>query len=139
MSYRFLDHIADVKFIAEANSIENLFIECSNALKESICGKITILEQDEKNIEIKGNSLENLLYKFLEEILILLESKDFVFSKIYELKIDENSFILKAKIKGDKVQNYKFTNDVKAITYSEMKIEENKKKNSWKTTVVLDV
>lgn len=137
MSYYFLDHTADVKFIAEADTLENVFIESAKALQESICGKITILEQETKTIQIQGDNLENLLYKFLEEFLVLLDSQDFLFSKITKLTINPKTFKLDATITGDKAENYKFTNDVKAVTYSEMIIEQDNK--SWKTQLVLDV
>ena len=139
MAYNFLDHTADVKFITEAETMEKAFIESAMALQEAICGKITILEQETKTIEIQGISLENLLYKFLEEFLVLLDSEDFLVSSIKEIEINQETFQLKAIISGDKTENYKFTNDVKAVTYSEMFIKFNEDKKLWQTQVVLDV
>lgn len=139
MTYNFLEHTADVKFVAEAETIEKLFIEASMALKESICGKIIILSQYMKNIEIRGDNLENLLYKFLEEFLFLLDSEDFLISEMKEIEIDKENFVLKATISGDKSEHYKFTNDVKAITYNDMFVKFNEEKNVWQTQVVVDV
>jgi len=139
MAYHFLDHTADVKFVAEADTLENVFIESAKALQESICGKITILEQQTKEIHVEGTGLENLLYKFLEEFLVLLDSEDFLLSNVKTIEIDQNSFKLKATISGDKTENYKFTNDVKAITYNEMFVKFNEEKKLWQTQVVLDV
>ena len=139
MAYHFLDHTADVKFVAEAETLEDSFIESARALQESICGKITILEQQTKEIKIEASNMESLLYKFLEEFLVLLDSEDFLTSKIKSIKIDPKSFKLEAIITGDKAENYKFTNDVKAVTYNEMTIEQNLEKNNWKIQVVLDV
>ncbi|VVB80227.1 Protein archease [uncultured archaeon] len=135
--YKFLEHTADVKFIAEGNSLEEAFLEASKALKEAICGDIKVLEQQTKEIEIEGDNLESLLYNFLEEFIVLLESEDFLISKITEIKIDQKNFILKAKVSGDKIDNYKFTNDVKAVTYNEMFVKNEKGK--WRLQVVLDV
>jgi SHS2 domain-containing protein len=139
MSYKFLEHTADVKFVAEGNSIEDAFVASALALKDSICGDITVLEQETKDLEISGNNLENLLYKFLEEFIFLLDSEDFLLSKIKEIKIDEEKFIANIKISGDKAENYKFTNDVKAVTYNEMFIRFDEQKKVWQTQVVLDV
>lgn len=139
MVYNFLEHTADVKFVAEADSLENLFIESVKALKEAICGDIVVLEQEAKYIQIEGTNLENLIYKFLEEFLVLLDSEDFLISSINEIRIDKEKFKVSAKILGDKADNYKFTNDVKAITYSELYLKFNEEKNIWKTQIVLDV
>ncbi len=139
MTYHFLDHTADVKFSAEADTLENTFVESAKALKEAICGNIIILEQETKTIEIQGTNLENLLYKFLEEFLIFFDSEDFLLSNIPAITIDKETFKLTATITGDKGDHYKFTNDVKAITYSEMFVKFNEDKNVWQTQVVLDV
>lgn len=139
MVYSFLDHTADVKFLAEEESLEKAFIESAKALKETICGDIKILNQIQKTIEIEGIDIKNLLYKFLEEFIVLLDTEEFIFSEIENLEIDKESFKLKARVTGDKAENYIFTNDVKAVTYNDMDIIENKEKNLWKITVVLDV
>lgn len=139
MSYKFLEHTADVKFVAEGTSIEDAFIASTMALKDSICGDITVLEQITKTVEKTGTSLENLLYIFLEEFIFLLDSEDFLVSKITDIKIDQEKFTIKATITGDKAENYKFTNDVKAVTYNEMFIRFNEDKELWQTQVVLDV
>jgi SHS2 domain-containing protein len=45
--------------------------------------------------------------------------------------------MLKATLLGDKASNYKFTNDVKAITYNSMFVK--KQKEEYILQVVLDV
>lgn len=139
MTYHFLEHTADVKFSAEAPSLEEVFTSSAMALKEAICGKITILEQETKTLEIQGTNLENLLYKFLEEFLVIFDSEDYLISNVKDIKIDTTTFKLTATITGDKADHYKFTNDVKAVTYSEMFVKFNEDKNIWQTQVVLDV
>ena len=63
------------------------------------------------------------MYNFLEEFLFLLDAEDFIFSSV-KVKIDGGK--LKAEVFGDKASDYKFSNNVKAITYSEMNIREEK-------------
>ena len=139
MSYKFLEHTADVKFVAEGSSVEDVFVESAMALKDSICGDIVVLEQEKKELSIKGDNLENLLYKFLEESLFLLDSVDFLLSKVQSIKINLEDFSLQAVVSGDKAENYKFTNDVKAVTYNEMFVKFDETKNIWEAQVVLDV
>ena len=76
-----------------------------------------------------------LLYNLLEEILYLLDAEDFLMSKIKIKLVNKNK--LDVKISGDKASNYKFTNNVKAVTYNEMFVK--KDKNKWIAQVVLDV
>jgi len=140
MPYRFLEHTADVKFLAEGKTIEEAFLSAFSALNETIKGKIKVKNRIKKKISVSGTDLENLLYKFLEEFLFLLDSQGFLAGKIEKIKINEKSeknFELKAEISGDKSDNYKFTNNVKAITYNEMFVKKESKKITCQ--VVIDV
>ena len=121
MKYEFLTHTADIKFKAYGKSIEEVFENSALALKESICGKVKIKANKKKEIKISGKDFESLLYKFLEEIIYLLEAENFVFSKIENLKIKDKK--LNAEIFGDNSKDYNFTNSVKAVTYNEMSVE----------------
>ncbi len=137
MTYKFLSHTADVKFQARGETIEQAFSQAADALKESICRDIKVRENKKKEISVKGNDLEGLLYNFLEEFLFLLDAEDFLLAGIENIKIDKQNFKLSATIIGDKASNYKFSNHVKAITYNEMFVK--KQKNKWIVQVVIDV
>ncbi len=135
MKFKFLEHTADLKFQAFGKNIEEVFENSALALKESICRRINIKAGEEKIIKIKGEDYESLLYKFLEEILYLLDAENFIISEIEKIEIKD--FRLKALIKGDKASDYKFTNPVKAVTYNEMFVR--KEKGKWTAQIVLDV
>ena len=163
MSYRFLEHTADVKFRAEGATIEEMFVFAAGALNETIRGEIDILGQEERIFEVEGKDESELLYNFLEEFLYLLDAEDFLIAsiKLIEIKPNESGainneqlamgagFKLKCIVMGDKAENYKFTNDVKAVTYSEMFVKrslikeqvtsDKGKGEGWECQVVLDV
>jgi len=133
--FKFLEHTADVKFQAYGKSLEEVFKNAALALKETIAGKIKVAGKIKKKIKIKGKDLESLLYNFLEEFLFLLDAKEFLLAKIKNIKISQDR--LEAEVVGDKAENYKFTNDVKAITYNQMFVK--KLKDKFICQVVLDV
>ena len=132
MSYKFLEHTADVKYRVVASSLQDGFIDSAKALFETMWGDIDVLPQKVKEISVEGIDLENLLYNFLEEFVALLDAESFVVCEISKLKIDIEKMQLSAEVVGDDASNYHFTNDVKAITYNDMKIEE----DSGKFTIV---
>lgn len=135
MSYVFLEHMADIKFRAGGSTIEEMFISAADALNETIRGDIKILEQKEKNFEVESKDMESLLYNFLEEFLFLLDAEDFLVARVKSVLIEGDK--LKCVVVGDSAENYKFTNDVKAVTYNDMFVRENEK--GWECQVVLDV
>ncbi len=135
--YKFLEHTADVKFRAFGKTLEEAFINSGLALKEVMFGKLKIKEKINKKIKVSGKDNESLLYSFLEEFLVLLDSENFIFSSV-KVKINKNKRLkLESEILGDKASNYKFTNNVKAITYNSMFVK--KQKDKFIIQVVLDV
>jgi SHS2 domain-containing protein len=142
MAYSFLEHTADVKFRADGLTLEDMFVSAAEALNEVIRGNIQILEQEEKSFRIEGKDKPSLLYSFLEQFLIMLDSQNFLVSKIKSIEIKDG--VLSCVVLGDKCENYCFTNDVKAITYSEMFVREKELvdgvgEKGWECQVVLDV
>ena len=135
IKYKFLKHTADIKFQAFGKNIEEVFENSALALKEIICGKIKVKNSLKKKIKISGKDFESLLYKFLEEIIYLLDGENFLINKIENLEI--KNMKLTAEIFGDQTGNYNFTNKVKAVTYNDMFVEGKNKK--WIAQVVIDV
>jgi SHS2 domain-containing protein len=135
MSYSFLEHTADVKFRADGSDLDKMFVSAAEALNEVVRGDIEILEQEAREFGIEGKDRVSLLYNFLEEFLVLLDSEDFLTARIKEIEVEEGG--LRCVVVGDKAENYKFTNDVKAVTFSEMFVREEGGK--FICEVVLDV
>lgn len=134
MKFKFLEHTADIKFQAFGKSLEEVFANSALAMFNSMFdGKVKKTEKF--NVKAEGKDNESLLYNFLEELIILFDEEQFFLSGVEKLKIEEGK--LKAKVVGDKAENYKISLDVKAITYSEMFVK--KEKGKFIAQVVLDV
>lgn len=121
--FKFLAHTADVKFQAFGKNLEEQFTNAGLALKETIAEGVEVQPSIKKKIKVRGDDLKGLLYSFLEEFLYLLDAEDFLLGDIEKIKIDEKKFELDADVVGDNASNYKFVNDVKAITYNEMIVD----------------
>ena len=135
MKFKFIPHTADVKFQAFGKTLKEVFKNSALALFDTFYdGKVK--EKKKFKIKAKGNDLESLLYEFLEEFLVLFDSKHFLPSKIKNLKLDKNNFKIEVEVVGDYIKNYKTSVHVKAITYNEMFI---KKEKNWIAQVVVDV
>ena len=134
--FKFLEHTADIKFQAFGKSVEEVFENSALAMFDAMYdGKVK--EKKSFKINVKGKDFESLLYNFLEEILFLFDSENFFIAKIKNIKISKENFKLEAEVIGDDTKNYKIHIDIKAITYNEMFVKQ--EKNKWITQVVLDV
>ena len=132
MGFKFLEHTADVKILVEESSLNKAFSTSALAMKEVMAEQIKVAPKIKKEISVEGNDKESLLYSFLEEFLYLLDAKSFILSKAPLVKITETEkgkkLALNAKVIGDSASNYIITNNVKAITYNDMFIKEEKGK-----------
>jgi len=141
--FKFLEHTADIKFQAFGNTLNEIFENSALAFSNYISGGEKIENRKGKTIEIFGEDYESLLYKFLDELIYLLDI-GFVVSKA---EVQIRGFNLKAELYGDDTKNYKDLDSVKACTYAEMYIkkvksktkDKNNKEEYWESQVVLDV
>ena len=77
-----------------------------------------------KEVKLKAEDLKALLYDFLEELLILHEADNLLFSK-FKVIINKEDNSLKATMWGEKInKNHELRNLVKAVTYNDMIIQE---------------
>jgi SHS2 domain-containing protein len=141
MKYKFLEHTADIKFQAFGGGIEKCFENAAYALKEIIC-KSKVKNVLEKDILVKGNDFESLLYNFLEELLFLFETENFIWGRFkisVKVKNKGKDLELKGKILGDKTDKYELETHVKAITYNQMFVKFDDKNHQYICQVVVDV
>lgn len=136
MKFKFIPHTADIMFQAFGKNLEEVFENSALALSNSIYDG-QVKEEKTFKIKAKGYDLENLLYEFLEEFLILFDSEHFLLSKIKSLKLNQEKLTIEAEVAGDDVGNYETSMHIKAITYNEMFIKEEKDK--WISQVVVDI
>lgn len=136
MAYKFLEHTADIKFIAKNKNLEGLFLDAIEAIIFIVKENQVIKENIKAPIKIRENSIEKLLHNFLEEVIFLLDSKNFVISKVEKLKINEKDFSLSCVFSGDNILNYEISNGIKAITYNSLKLEHDKE---WLFECVVDI
>jgi SHS2 domain-containing protein len=135
MKFKFIEHTADIQFRAYGKSLEEIFRNATEALTKSIC-EDKIKNKKKIRISVKGNDLENLLYNYLEELIVLFDSEGFILSKVLKIKIDKKNLKLDCEVVGDS-GDYEVYSHVKAITYNEMFVR--KEKGNWICQVTLDV
>ncbi len=136
-SFKYLDHTADMGFVAQGKTLNEAFEEAGKAL----FGFVVDLEEvkPEKKIEVlvEGGDYESLLFNWLNELLFLSEHHRMVFSRF---KIDYLSpKRLEAKIWGEKIkpERHRINNEVKACTYHLLRVE--KKQEGYEVQAVCDV
>jgi SHS2 domain-containing protein len=142
MKYEYINHTADLKVRAYGKTLEEAFANAAIGGFDFLTDTSRIKKKTEKKIIIKSKRIEALLYDFIGQLLFLLDTEGFMISSFKEMKIKQakdakDEFELKCTALGDNYKNYEVKGDIKAITYSEMKIH--KEKPGFVVEVVLDI
>jgi SHS2 domain-containing protein len=144
--FEYLDHTADIEFRAYGKTLKDVFSNAARAFSNSIVDIKTVTKQKEFLIEKDSESIEALLFDFLSELLVKHEVEhvvycDFVIKSLRRTaNLDGKSgWHITCKAYGEKLDIKKHSVDVyvKAITYSQMKIE--KKNGGFAIQMVLDI
>lgn len=132
MGYEFLDHTADLKIKIEEPTLDEAFKTAALAIKQAMAENISVAQKITRIVSVEGKDLQDLLYNFMEEFIFLLDADDFILADILDLEVnkdaEKNLWTLTSTISGDNASNYRFSNDVKAITFNDMKIQEEPEK-----------
>lgn len=139
--YRFLEDvaIADIAYEAYGKDLNELFENAAFAVFELSANLDTVDAKQKVEFELENQTIENLLYDFLSEILFLKDSKYMVFKKVKVLIKENKKYQLKALLEGDTInpQKQQLENDIKAVTMHMFEVK--KDKNGYKATVVVDI
>lgn len=144
--FKYLDHVADIRFIAYGRTLENVFENAALATLFVIADISTIQPQTEFQVELETVDLENLMVDFLSELLFLFDAEETVLGGVAVKKIgtktsDDGSerYYIDAVVTGEPIDSQKqnFKTEVKAITYNGIRVEETE--SGFEAEVVLDL
>ena len=140
--FEYLDHTADVQSRSWGRTLEEAIAQVALSLIATISPNLELIEPlVEKDIEISAEDKEALIFDFLSELLYIFDVERLLFSAVSIDKIREEGqrFILNATLKGEifNSEKHEIGTEVKAITYSFMKIEE--KDEKVEITMVFDI
>jgi SHS2 domain-containing protein len=139
MKFKVLSHTADLRLKIYGKNEEELF-------RNAVLGLAVVIKKDAERfakrkpaggyekIAIEGHNWEELLISFLNEVLVQANINKKIYTWVKFLKL--SSYVLEAHIFGTPVDH--FDEDVKAVTYHDVKITQNKR-GIFEVTLTLDI
>ncbi|MGH9998369.1 MAG: archease [Nitrosopumilaceae archaeon] len=128
MGYRYLEHTTDAFIEVTANTLEEAFENAGISVVDTIVDIKLVEEKKEKRIEVSGKDLNNLLYNWLEEIIIITITEGFVTKRFFVKLEKNNGYKLVAILNGEEidVEKHRFKVEIKAPTFHLMEIKQDK-------------
>jgi len=135
--YETFDHTADVGIRVFGRTMEEVFINAAYALFDQWTDLRKVREKISQEISVQGADREDLLIRWLGELLFLCESRGYLFKEFTIRRLDSTS--LKAVARGEifDPSRHRFKTEIKAVTYHQVEIKEVDGK--WEGRVIFDI
>ncbi len=141
-SYKYLPDIviADVAFLARGDTPSELFKAAALATAEVMVNPNGIDVVVRKDLAIRAENLEDLLFNWLSELVYVKDVEYLIFSE-FDITIveDKGGHLLTATLGGEEIdpRRHELGQDIKAVTYHLFEIKE--VNGRYEARVVLDI
>ena len=136
--YEVIDHTADIGIRVTGKSLEELFIRAAEALTDvMVASKPNLIPSIGISIDLKADFKEDLLIKWLQEILYIFDTRHLVLTRFFIDHITDTTLQGGAKgLKYDRLR-HELRCQLKAVTYHKLALENSP--DGWHAQVIFDV
>ena len=138
--FEHFEHKADIGIRGFGATLEEAFVEAAKAMTDVIVDVKSVGKDKKELIQANANDEAALLVAFLNQILFIKDTKKLIFSDfVVHIAKQGEKFQLRAKAAGTTLdpKKHNFKVDVKAATYSELKVA--KQGPKWIAQCIVDV
>ena len=145
--FRYLDHMTDALIEAYGSTLDEAFENSAYGLVNTMFDLSNVSTDLEVKIEAEGYDLQSLFYDWLEKVMLVVLTENVILSN-FKVKISHinnmdysDAYLLYSKARGERLdlKKHDFKVEVKAVTYHEMQIKQNKEKNLFITRFLIDL
>lgn len=135
--FRFLDHTGDLGILVYGGNLEELFSNAAEAFFDIITDVRRIRESTERIIRAQGPNLEELMVRWLGELLYVHDVDGLLFRSFSIDELRDGS--LKARARGEAFdeKRHVMKTEIKAVTYHQIQVR--KEKGRWRARIIFDL
>lgn len=135
--YQLIDHPADLGLRAFGETREELFANAAWAMFDQLVDLEKVATHQSYLLTVEAPNQEELLVRFLSELLYLFTSEEFLLGRLEIIKMDDRH--LEAKVWGERFSpsRHQLKTEIKAVTYHNLKIDRDE--TGWRSEVIFDV
>jgi SHS2 domain-containing protein len=126
--YRLLEHTSDALIEAWGPNLEGAFVQAANAFYDTMLNRLSVKPRTEDLVQAEGHDEKELLYDWLEVLLLKFDIEGMVYSEfaISPITSRNSSLHIQAKIRGEKYVRATHGSkvEIKGITYHLMEIKQ---------------
>ena len=136
--FEFFEHTADIGAHIYGRTLEDLFRHAAATLFEALGVLQKSGASNQRSVELKAGSLEDLLHDWLTELLYEVEANHVLYDEFEFLHLSPER--LKATLRGKAIDfaRSQTNEEIKAVTYHQLCVEQ-LPDATWRATVIFDV
>ena len=137
--YEFFEHTADAGAVVRGATLPRLFENASRALFDLICDRRAVRPLRSVRLAVRGSSLEDLLVRWLSELLYRLDTEDLLFTSFTIARVDRKLLRARGRARGERIDRsrHRLKREIKAVTYHQIKLVRGR--SAWRVRLVFDV
>ena len=137
--YEFFEHTADVGAVVRGATLARLFENAARALFDLIGDSRTVRPRRRVRLAVEGAGLEDLLVRWLSELLYRHEVDRLIFSAFEVERVDRSRLRARGVAWGEPIdrRRHLLRHEVKAVTYHQLKIVRGR--SAWRARIVFDI
>ncbi|HNY89934.1 MAG: hypothetical protein BWY77_00029 [bacterium ADurb.Bin431] len=138
MTYKIIDHTADVGLELEAATLSGLFTAAADGLMHIICPRCLIQPVQSHALQVCGENLEELLVNWLSELNYLCQVQHFLTARVQIREIQER--FLQAEVTGERSDplRHAVRSEIKAVTYHRIEVHQ-EAADKWRGRIYFDI
>ena len=135
--FRIIDHTGDLGILVYGRDLEELFSNAGEALFDIITDVQRVRESTERIIRVEGPDLEDLMVRWLGELLYIHDVDSLLFRSFWIDELRDGS--LKARARGEAFdeKRHVMKTEMKAVTYHKIQVKE--EKEGWSARIIFDL
>lgn len=137
--YEFFEHTADIGVTVRGATLPRLFENASTALFDLLGARRFVRPRRRLPVRVEGSSLDDLLVRWLTELLYLHETRGWLFFSCAVDRLDRKRFRAGGSVRGEPIDpaRHFLGREVKAVTYHQLRLE--RVRRLWRVQIVFDV
>lgn len=135
--YHITDHTADLGIIVKGHDLKSLFENAAKAMIDLMVSGPPGSQKITKDIVIEGQDSEDLMVRWLGEILYLFSGEKLIVTTIKITSL--TSIMLQCKLTLTRFEpgRHRVRREIKAVTYHQISVE--RAKQGWVARIIFDI
>ena len=135
--YENFDHTADLGIRIFGRTYEELMTNAAYALFDLLTDLDRVQETFSYTLHVEAAEREDLLIRWLSELLFLCESRGYLFKRFQFSHLDQTSLQAVAHGETFDCSRHELKTEIKAVTYHQAAVRE--KDGAWEGRVIFDI